>query len=394
MELSRYVLKATQEKTMTVYFSNAGNLDLDVIRTMGVSVKDTETPIGYFGTGLKYAIAVFLREGCELTMHTDGVSYRFWSKTKEIRGKSFDMVMMNEEQLGFTTDLGLNWKLWQAYRELYSNCLDEGGTISTTFADNDTIFSVNGPGITDVHADRGKIFLHGEPWIIGDGVEIHRGVSSYVYYRGVRVQSLPEPSRFTYNLTTHMNLTEDRTLASVFDMMYKLSCRLPKIPNPEFAMKIVDPTREQYEHRFDFSDCYEPSEEFLDAVEKYREHANLRETSRDVLRKKRAVNDHVLFTPDDRQMSMLESACEMLKTLNCYIKPQDLTFVEHLGPGIYAQAKDGKMILTRQCLANGHDFTAITIYEEWIHDKMGYADESRGMQQFLFDKILELLKRG
>lgn len=378
---------------MAVHFSNAGNVELDVIRTMGVSVKETDNPIGFFGTGLKYAIATLLRTGHTISLRTNGETIQFRTKSKMIRDKEFQMIMMDDEQLGFTTDLGKNWEVWQAYRELYSNCLDEGGTISSLFTENDTVFSVEGPEIMQAHSDRGKIFLHGEPWIIMEGVEVHRGVSFYVYYRGVRVQKLQKPSRFTYNLTTPMALTEDRTLASLWDMNYKLSTRLPKAAVPEFCMKIVDPTKDMYEHTFDFSDCYEPSEEFLDAAEHYREHAQLRETTKNLLRSKRAVNDYQEFIPDHDSEKMVEKACEMLTVLNCYVKPADLTFVEHLGPGVYAQAKEGKMILTRQCLANGLDFTAITIYEEWIHNKMGYADESRGMQQFLFDKILELVKR-
>ena len=386
---------------MPVYFTNAGHLNLDVIRTMGVSVKENDNPIGFFGTGLKYAIATLLRTGHIISLRTNGETIQFRTKPKEIRGKMFDMIMMDDEQLGFTTDLGKNWELWQAYRELYSNCLDEGGMVSSVFIENDTVFTVEPnkvmaqgeQSIMDVHAERSKIFLHGDPWLITEGVEVHRGVSQYVYYRGVRVHKLLKPSRFTYNLTVHMSLTEDRTLASVWDMNYKLGTRLPRIPDPEFCMKLVDPTREQYEHSLDLSDCHDPSEEFLDAVEKYREHAMLRETSRNLLKRKRAVTDHVLFVPDEKQVDMLHSACNMLKALNCFVRPEELTLVEHLGPGVYGQSKDGKMILTRQTLANGRDFTAITIYEEWIHDKMGYADESRGMQQFLFDKILELIKR-
>ena len=384
---------------MPVYFSNAGNIELDVIRTMGVSVKENENPIGFFGTGLKYAIATLLRTGHIISLHTNGETIQFRTKPKEIRGKVFDMIYMDDEQLGFTTDLGKNWEVWQAYRELYSNCMDEGGTVGSVFVENDTVFTVQpsrilreGNSIMDAHAERSKIFLHAEPWIIAEGVEIHRGKSQYIYYRGVRVHKLLKPTRFTYNLTVAMALTEDRTIASVWDMNYKLSTRLPRVANPEFCLKIVEPMVDIYEHSLDFSDCHDPSEEFLDAVEKYREHASLRETSRNLLKRKRSVIDYEVFTLTTEQETMVSEACHMLRKLNCYVRVTDITFVEHLGPGVVGMAKDGKMILTRQCLANGRDFTAITIYEEWIHDRLGYADESRGMQQFLFDKILELIK--
>ena len=387
---------------MPIYFSNDGNLDLDVIRTMGVSVKKTDTPIGFFGTGLKYAIATLLRTGHQISLYTDGRTIEFTTKTKEIRGEEFQMIMMGDEQLGFTTDLGKNWEVWQAYRELYSNTMDEQGVVSGQFTEKQTVFTVRPvkvfqqgePSIIDVHAERGKIFLQGEPWLVGDGIEVYRGKSSYVYYRGVRVHKLLKPTRFTYNFTCHMSLTEDRTLASTYDMAYKMGTRLPRIADPAFCEKIVDPEWDGMERNVDFSDCHDPSEEFLDALEKYRENARLKENNRNILKRHRKVTDYEVFQLDENQAAMVDEACRMLRgSLNAIVYPTELTFVEHLGPGVYAMAKDSEMVITRQCIANGLDFLAITIYEEWIHDKLGYADESRGMQQFLFDKILELIKR-
>ena len=56
---------------MTVYFANAGLIDLDVIRIMGVSVKTKDNPIGYFGTGLKFALSTLLRSGHKVTLLRD-----------------------------------------------------------------------------------------------------------------------------------------------------------------------------------------------------------------------------------------------------------------------------------------------------------------------------------
>jgi len=377
---------------MAIHFSNKGNIELDVIRTMGVSVKDTDNPIGYFGTGLKYAIATLLRTGHIISLRTNGETIQFRTKTKEIRGKEFQMIYMDDEQLGFTTDLGRDWQVWQAYRELYANCQDEGGIISGNLINNDTVFSVEGPDIANVHSERSKIFLHGDPWLVADGIEIHHGKSDFLYYRGVRVHKLPKASRFTYNFTIDMQLTEDRTLASMYDANYKLSTRLPRVPNPEFCVKVVDPGHDYYEGILDFSDSFDQSEAFLDALEKFREHAQMKDSSRNLLKTKRGVDDYDIFQLSADQRRLVEEACEMLHKVNATVRVEDLTFVEHLGPGIIAMAKDGKMVLTRQCLANGRDYCAITIYEEWIHDKMGYPDCSRGMQQFLFDKILELIQ--
>lgn len=53
---------------MQVIFETPGNLDIQAIAT---------SPIGFFGTWLKYAIAVLLREGCQISIFTNKTLYRF-----------------------------------------------------------------------------------------------------------------------------------------------------------------------------------------------------------------------------------------------------------------------------------------------------------------------------
>lgn len=381
---------------MTIFFQNQGLIDLDVIRTMGVSVKDSKNPIGFFGTGLKFAIATLLRKGHKITLERGGELIEFRTVTKTIRDKEFQMIMMGEEQLAFTTDLGRNWEVWQAYRELHANTLDEGGKISRQPSDlgpNCTTFMVSGEEIEQVFDERFKIFLASDPaWVI-DGLEIHRGSSSYLYYRGVRVAQLPKPTAFTYNFTMHMALTEDRTLASLYDANYKIGNRTPMVADPEFARRILNPKYEGYEADLDFSNCYDPSEEFLDVIESFRDHADLNKNAKELLKSKRKLKP----SRDACELSVTEimtvqQALELLPPLNCNVKFEDIVFVEFLGQNVEGMMEEGQIYIARSCIAKGVQWTASTIYEEWIHKQFGYSDNSRGMQQFLFDKIFQLVK--
>lgn len=378
---------------MTVYFSNKGEIDLDVIRTMGVSVKVGNNPIGFFGTGLKYAIATLLRTGHSVKLIVGGQPFQFLVRQKEIRGQPFDMVFMNDEQLAFTTDLGKNWKVWQAYRELHSNCLDEMGKISSHFEEADTVFCVSGPEINEVYADRHSIFLHGDPSWVVDGLEIHRGRSRYIFYRGVRVMDLPKKTEFTYNLITPCSLTEDRTLASPHDAFYKIGNRLPMIPDLEFHLSTLDPKKDVIETELDYGCCWEPSEEFLNAVESYKDHAELNKSARLSLKKARLKKSgrETITLSLNETMTVME-AINLLPPLFCYIKMEELNFVEFLGQGVEGMYEDGQIYIARSCIAKGVQWVASTIYEEWIHKQFGYEDKTRAMQQFLFDKIFQLLK--
>src|ERR1700676_327969 len=104
-----------------VVFENPGEIDAAAIRTFGVSVKEGENPIGFFGTGLKYAIAVLLRTGHQVTVTAGLDRYEFGILSETVRGKEFGFVSMNGQRLGFTTELGKVWELWAAYREIACN---------------------------------------------------------------------------------------------------------------------------------------------------------------------------------------------------------------------------------------------------------------------------------
>ena len=123
----------------SIFFSNPGHMDILAATTLGVNAKTNDSPIGYFGTGLKYAIATLLRHNHEIVISIGDTYYTFFSTPMKSRNKSYHLVEMRingdeRRPLGFTTDLGKNWGIREAYRELYSNMLDEEGEFDTKHA--------------------------------------------------------------------------------------------------------------------------------------------------------------------------------------------------------------------------------------------------------------------
>lgn len=205
-----------------IVLKNRGEIDIDLIRVMGVNVKESENPIGQFGTGLKYAIAVFLREGIDFSLWIGANKYEFFSEEKNIRGKAFNICKMrgphDSIDLPFTTDLGRNWEIWQAYREIDCNCMDEAGEIfnaqSVRGEDGYTTFCIE-------EIDTRGIFLRDSaaPLLFSnDDIEIYEGESECIYYRGVRAKDLDRPSLHTYNIKRDCDLTEDRLLCYDFQV--------------------------------------------------------------------------------------------------------------------------------------------------------------------------------
>src|SRR5580692_5751221 len=76
-------------------FSNPGVLDINLVKLLGVSVKDSDNAIGFFGTGLKYAIASTLRLGGEIVIFSDGQRYDIAGEKLTLRDKEFTRVTIN-----------------------------------------------------------------------------------------------------------------------------------------------------------------------------------------------------------------------------------------------------------------------------------------------------------
>ena len=377
---------------MTVYFANAGLIDLDVIRIMGVSVKTKDNPIGYFGTGLKFALSTLLRSGHKVTLLRDIETYEFTTRDVDIRGSKFHRVYMNDEPLPFTTELGKNWEVWQAYRELHSNTLDEEGVISNEIKTADTVFVVSGAGIEREYHNRNSIFVSGKPIASNEFLEVYEGSTKSIFYRGVRAGTMPEEMLFTYNILTSMTLTEDRTFESQFTVEWKLAQLLPKLRNKGIASQLLDGT-DQWDQSLNFTMCSSPSDEFLEAAkERYADMSSNQAAKKMV---DRDVQDKGTFKParmlDLDQDKYLQSFT-ILEKLGCSLSPEDVEIVESLGPnhmGMYHLERD-QIFLAKSTLDHGIDVIASTLYEEWLHKDYKYRDESRELQTFLFQRLTAL----
>lgn len=263
-----------------IIFENPGEIDVDAITTFGVSVKEGPNPIGFFGTGLKYAIAVLLRTGHKISIWSGDRELRFTTERREVRNKPFDFVLMREGDrltpLNFATEYGKTWKPWMAYRELYCNARDEGGSVYRTITAASatdprrglTQIRVEGADIEDVHQNSALYFCEDEPDVVCNGVGIYRRPSQVLFYRGIRVLFLPKPAIFTYNFIDRLiGLTEDRTMTHPFMATYYLAEALAKCDDPAILEAALAPARDSLERDFDYS-SHSPTQAFFDTVGK------------------------------------------------------------------------------------------------------------------------------
>lgn len=375
---------------MTVYFANAGLIDLDVIRVMGVSVKTGDNPIGYFGTGLKFALSTLLRTGHRVELRRGGEVLEFTAREALVRGKAVSRVYMGEEALAFTTDLGRNWEVWQAYRELHSNTLDEAGEISDRELAGDTVIAVEGDAIQREYINRDNIFTSGKPITSNEFLEVRPGPTRHVYYRGVRAGTLPEELMFSYNLLCPMTLTEDRTFESQYTVQWKLAQLVPRLPHRGIHAQLLT-KGDRWDQQLDFTMCGSPSQEFLDAAAATYTNMTSSNAARRVV--DRDLQQRGVFPParlgEEAQQAFLQAFPHLFR-LGASLSPEDVEVVESLGPGVMGlwHQERGQVFLAASTLDCGLETVVATLYEEWLHKAHGYRDESRALQTFLFQKLV------
>jgi len=367
-------------------FENKGLLEIEFLSTFGASVKNTKNPIGYFGTGLKYAIAVLLRFDCEIEIFVDTVRYVFTKAKRELRGQEFEIVHMNHQSLGFTTELGKNWELWQAYRELYCNMLDEQGTLLRT---PDSGEKVGIPGMTRIYvsgldytADKHhEFFFTGEPRTISGGVEIKDLKSHFVFYRGVRV--FDRATINTYNIVTTLDLTEDRTAKYSWDVKQIIQTALMQSTDKTIIRQALTCPEGYWEKDFDY-EGQEPGETFLEVAKELNGKGNRKAYY--LWKRTQEVSSEELTESQKQKLSVSFTILESMG-IGFTRDKYPIYFVSDLPTDILGKAENGNIIISKEAFSS--DITA-TILEEFVHLDKGFSDCSRGMQTWLFQQLVRL----
>lgn len=294
-----------------VVHKTKGKLDLRSITVFGLNAKpNTDTPIGFFGTGLKYAIAVLSRYNIPVTFWIDSKQWVIEKDPGSFRNKEITELYICSTTIGglikkriklpFTTELGKTWELWQAYRELECNTMDENG--QTFIARGDevslisgekgyTLISVESEEYTQCHLDRGTYFLPGglTKREGTDRLQVFARKSTYIYYRGVRIYKPKEPTMNTYNFLCPVELTEDRTAKYPYVLELEIENYIAgTTATKEVVQRAITAPVRTYERGLSY-DYSTRSDQFLDIVEEAKEDAT--DFAKTTLRKDRPLEE-------------------------------------------------------------------------------------------------------
>lgn len=389
-----------------IVFENPGEIDIRSISTFGVSVKEGDNPIGFFGTGLKYAIAVLLRTGHRITIMSGEDVVQFGIDKTVVRGQEFDFVTMKVNDgsatpIGFTTELGKQWELWMAYREIACNCKDEGGQgrhehYMVDPEPGKTLLIVQGDAFESVFAQSHRFILEDQPMFKTGTLEVRNRPGGSFFYRGVRVAELRANALFTYNELSKMELTEDRTVKDQWTIGHRIATGVLRATDKPFIRAVITADSESLEGRLDFHGWGVPATaEFLEIVgdcvadRAIKVNASALKVWQDSTKQEFAPREITLTHVQQKSMDKALEFCERIgfKILGAY----PISVVESLGDGYLGMAKDQKIYIAERVLhLGGTKQLASTLIEEYLHLRHGWADMTRELQSFLFDKLVSL----
>lgn len=384
--------------TDTVSFQSRGLIDPRCITTMGVSVKEGDHPIGQFGTGLKYAIAIILRSGGDISIWRGLEELKFTRSAVQIRGKPVELVCMNGQELAFTTHLGEHWEIWQAFRELYCNTLDESGEHCAgefTPIEGATTVIVRLEEFADCLKNLGDYVLLTQPVYEGDRAAFHPGPSRSIFYRGIIVGHYPEdkPHKYAVNIKEKLELTEDRTLKGYGDVAGAVAATIVGCRNAEFIEKFVGASREYAEHVADLDWGHTPTSQFMQVTCRLAERNEpMNRTALGVYKKHAPVPRPVESQLLPHEKTALAEAIKLCQDLGFPVDEYLITVVDSLGPNVLGTAdRDAKEIsIARDTFKASNQTLASTLLEEWVHIKHGHNDCTRSMQNWLFDSLIHM----
>jgi hypothetical protein len=377
-----------------VSFINRGLIDLRAIRTFGMSAKECENPIGFFGTGFKYAIAVCLRLGCRITLHRGLERFEFDTGHAELRGTAFKIVRMQGEDLAFTTDLGKTWEAWQAFRELYCNALDEGGSVfdgECDPAEDHTTVVVHGHQFHAAYLERGNIVLQSPPRWRTSQVEIHQRSSHFGFYRGIRATQLQQHAMLTYNVVRNLELTEDRTVKNIYAFNGAVRDAILGSVDADLVRAFLKSPTGSFESSLDLDGWTTPGELFLSTVGElgFRDCTN--QSAFKVFKKHRKT----MLQPDAMPLNkvetmQLERAVRFCKFMGYTLHDYEIVVTNDLEENTWGRAYEGRIYINRSAFAHGTKVVAGTLIEEYIHLRHKLDDESRALQNHLLNALVSM----
>lgn len=273
----------------SVKFVTPTKLSLLDITSMGDSEKrDDPSKIGQFCSGLKYSIALLLRDNVDISIEIIGeeedwgggwyepftTTYTFNTYIDSDHKKEKELISiienvdyhggspMNQHDMrepssspasvihktGYALGLGYNWSMWMSFRELYSNMLDEGGYYTEEDVDIEegTIIRLSFDESNEFYGvwENKHLYINEKKplhIIKENSVEALENPEGWlrIYKQNILVyEDKKKPSKYAWNITFGQ-IDERRILSDVYQIEGNIISYIRNTENEEFLREII-----------------------------------------------------------------------------------------------------------------------------------------------------------
>jgi hypothetical protein len=418
--------------TKYLRIANDGMIELAALHLMGASTKvGNVTQIGQYGSGNKYGVVFLVRNDIPPVIMSGMEQIKISTERQNFRDQAFDILCFNGERTSITTQMGKDWVLWQALREIICNAMDEGG-----FKVSVTDKVVAEEGVTAFHipfTDQVKEFY--DNWehyfysdyrvmeVLGEDKNVvlsKSSVEANIYRRGVRCLDTDLKSANDYDLTQIM-IGEDRIASSRYQVTREIIKTMAMSSKRLSVSKFLDALSNE-----DMIEGQDPlssftishhSVVFLDELRKrkwvpHRDAARMRDTAAYMV-VNNATYDTIEPLLEDANKGPLDKATERPYEEVEMTKLQSATldaakdFMDRCGievgynvrcvrfsnSMVMGAAHNNEILLSVDYMDRGLQELVNTIIEEYIHLKYKVKDETREFQYAVINELITYMKK-
>lgn len=415
-----------------VCFENKGEVPVNAFKLLGASSKRGDSSkIGYFGTGLKYAIAVMLKQNIEFHIFSGDKEVKISTRSTKFLDDTVSVMTVNGEKTSITLDAGIDWKPWYAIREIYSNAIDENGEMilniepSAKSGHTRIFIDTESEKLKDIFQNWDAYFTQNRPALLKN----NRGtlfdklptIPEYIAFRkGIRVYESQRHSLFDYDLP-NVEINESRVAIHSFRVQEDCS-ELLASSNMHCIEKMLSLSKNSHRDQFvewqdsfwDFTDRYSFSETWVSALSNYRlvpaKFAGRYDITETTLILPDKLIDKLVYRfgeaintagSNKDRFTIIDTVDKqpLQKILDVFAKAgfdwelDKIDIVKFNDNDVLGQAKDSRVLLSHTLFTNSHKHEiASTLIEEIVHAKTGLEDGTRSMQNFLFNTITNMAK--
>jgi hypothetical protein len=422
---------------------NKGEVDINAFCLLGASTKrEDKSKIGFFGSGLKYAIAVLTRKGIGLKVYSGKKEIKITTEAVNFGGCPFNVINFNGIRTSLTTDMGPDWKTWFCLREIYCNAIDEGlvdeprVVEKITKKDGVTKFYIElTEDVNAVFKNWNKFFSDKREDEIKVGVDrvkfFEGGKELLVYRKGIAVYLNKIPSLFHYDLE-NVAINESRIVEDEWNMKWDLVGCLKEYATVEMIERITNYITTCYRARKEpaayellnldwdnssgrFSDDWLKVLKgktiiFKEFAGKYEEFINdlntivlpeklitpLRKqfgTAIDVMGLGEGEAQKIVAQMTEEEEKRVEEAKKFLApyiSTNYLVRKCHFTKRQILGEAVRESLT---VYIDEEAFNEREDLLRRVLLEEFAHLDSGYDDMTRALEDFCFRKMVEIIKK-